>query len=613
MTRDHPAPELDAHRLLGDGTMAALLRPDSTIDWWCGPAFDDEPLLWSLLDPGGAFARYSNAVPIEVPRRAAGPLLETLVRIDGHAIDLRDGLLVLDGTPALVRLARCDDTSLDLEHELSLGGFERLARSRWDGTVAQFGPFEVHVTSNGAAHPSPSDASVLVSRMQAPAGSWASLVISLGAPVTHRPDALLEVLLDAERRRDADLDQAHLPAPHRDRCADALAVLAACTYEPTGAPVAAPTTSLPEAPGADRQFDYRASWLRDSSLALAIAAELRADRLAHPYVQFLRTIGPDALLDAPVRTIRGGDVPAERIVPGIAGWLGSTPIRVGNDAAGQVQYDALGFVVDALAAAHRHTRRLRSTDRRMVRTIADACCDEPHQPSSGIWELREPADLVCADIGRWTALDRAIRIEGHRRPRHARRWRRARRAARWRMLDALTPDGFLPQTYGGTTPDASGLLLVILGVLRPGDPRADRLVDRTTADLGTGAFLHRYPPGPDDGFDGFEGAFVPVSWWRVTALAQLGRIDDADRIANDLCATLPQLLPEEWRHGRATGNTPLLWSHMETARALTALDTDHQHRRRRRLAAAMRTRLYHLARMVASAARHGHPAVRPSR
>ena len=214
-------------------------------------------------------------------------------------------------------------------------------------------------------------------------------------------------------------------------------------------------------------------------------------------------------------------------------------------------------------------------DRQSESGAADRACRATAAPTSGIWELREAQALISADIGRWLTLDRAIWIARGWRPRARRgHWKRARGAVRERVLAALLPDGGLPQAYGGTSPDASALMAVIFGMLGPRDPRAGRLVTATLRHLEAGPFLYRYPPGGDDGFHGREGAFVPVSWWAVAALATVGRVDQASRRADDLCAALPRLMAEEVDplSGESLGNAPLVWSHAEAARALYVLD-----------------------------------------
>ena len=174
--------------------------------------------------------------------------------------------------------------------------------------------------------------------------------------------------------------------------------------------------------------------------------------------------------------------------------------------------------------------------------------------------------MVSADIGRWLALDRALRLARRHKPlvRHRRAWKKARAAARDRVLGALRPDGTLPQTYGADRIDASALLLVMFGLLPAHDPRAARLVDATVRALGSGPLLYRYPPDGADGFSPGEAPFVPASWWTVTALAVLGRpealrarrpaLHDAAHASNPRSSTRPGERPAAT--SRSCGRTP---------------------------------------------------------
>jgi hypothetical protein len=210
-----------------------------------------------------------------------------------------------------------------------------------------------------------------------------------------------------------------------------------------------------------------------------------------------------------------------------------------------------------------------------VQDLADqVAADDPDQPmkSNGIWERRTASLLVDGDIGRWLVLDRAIWITRGWRPWHPRRrWISARDIIAARILAALD-DGLLPQSYDDDplVPDASSLMAVAFGLIGRDDPRAARLVDNVIRRLGAGPFLYRYPPTGEDGFAGREGAFLPMSFLVVTALATIGRVDEAERRLDGLCAALPRLLSEEVdpQSGRLLGNTPLVWSHAELARAL---------------------------------------------
>ncbi len=589
------SPPVAAHRLLGDGEATALLRLGGEVDWWCAPHPDSPPLLWSLLDPDGAAARWRGVRQGTAPERAAGSGLTTVLHGPGGRVECLDALLRRRaGGSSLVRLVRALDGDLDLEHELALGGFDEPAAA-WDGATARAGDRVVRVL--GA--PGRLDGRWWRSRHTAPRGQWTGLCATLDPDL---PDDVAhwraEVGVDV-REDDEFLQGARLPAQGRHRVEDALRVLRQCTFTPTGAVVASPTTSLPEAPGHDRQFDYRYTWLRDASLAVSVASLLGRSDMAERYLDFVVGQTEERLVPSgPMTTLRGEQVPAEREVAGVAGWGGSLPVRVGNDAADQRQYDALGLLLEAVAVYLEQGGTLTRPVWRMVRQVADALADDGLERStSGIWELRTPADLVSADVGVWIALDRAVRIARRRRPWTRRRaWAAGRDRARARVLGALQDDGGLPQAYGddGSTPDASALMAVVFAMLDGDDPRASRLVDATLARLSAGPYLHRYPPGGDDGFSGVEGAFVPVSWWAVSALAACGRLDEARERARLLDRALPALLPEEvdpeTREG--LGNTPLVWSHMEAARAAYLLDAAELRARHGRAALALR-RVWH--------------------
>ena len=554
---------------MSNGRSAALVGPAAEIDWWCGPEIDSPPLLWSLLDPAGAAARWRGVEEIDRSTEPAGAVVRTVLRVGGVRIECRDALV----EEGVVRLVRSDDADLEVTHELAVGGFDQ-AWGPWDGPTCRLGSAVITV----AGGMSQANGRWLATTLRAPQGRWGGLVIGVDVTVVDADGNRLARRLTAlEAHSQSALERTRLPRHHPERAADALAVLEACTYRPTGSVVAAPTTSLPEAPGADRQFDYRYSWLRDASLGISVAALLGNRLGAERYLRFVVGLNSEGEAPtSPVTDVRGGPVPAEREVPGVAGWAGSQPVRVGNDAGGQVQHDALGLLLEGISVHLQTGASLDDDTWRLVRVAADRAASAGRTPTSGIWELREPRDLISADIGRWICLDRAIWIARGWRPRARRRhWKRARHEIRERVLSAIGEDGGLPQAYDGAPgADASALMAVVFGMLSRRDPRAERLVRATIDRLGAGPFLYRYQPGGDDGFSGKEGVFLPVCWWAVSALAAVGRVDEARARADELCARLPRLLAEEVdpQTGESLGNVPLLWAHAEAARAMYVLD-----------------------------------------
>ncbi len=573
------SPPIAEHRLLSDGRSHALLRPNAEIDWWCWPRVHSTPVCWSLLDENGGAARWLDVQYLDHRERPAGSVARTELRIAGARVETRDALLGCGDRAELVRLVRRRDADLELSHELRLAPFDG-ELVRWSGRRARFGHRTLWMHGGDLVRV---DAGTAHTTVRAERGRWAAIVMT-----HHEQPHTVAELLERTDAADAAEEQSHrrvrVPKQHANRARDALAVLAACTDRETGAVIAASTTSLPEVVGGDRQFDYRYTWLRDSSSAVTVAGLLGRPELARRYYEFLERLGPDGILGAPLTDADGEPVPEERALDGVAGWSGSRPVRVGNAASEQLQFDAVGMVLDALYVQLRNTRRFGGRAWTITRALADRVAEAGDEESSGIWELRKPRPLVSADIGRWLALDRALRIARYRRPwARSRAWARARDAARARVLGAFRTDGSLPQTYdpGDDAHDASALLLVVYGLLRPTDPRAERLVTTTLAALGSGPLLYRYPPDGRDGFDAGEAPFVPASWWAVTALALLGAPEALPR-ADALCVLLPALQAEQFDPVRreALGNVPMVWSHAECARALYHLDAGIQRRAR---------------------------------
>ena len=553
--------------------MAALIGPDAAVEWWCTPRLDSPPVLWRLLDDAGGAATWRDAKPVRAIGGPAGPCARTLVEVDGQPVSCWDGLVRIHGEPVLVRLVRAVRSPVELTHELTAAVFDPHATVGEHLVRAHCETGEQRAAGAGVVH----------TVLTACPDRWQAVVLQRSTvPAPPTDVARLRELLRAAA--DAAEERAHacgVVSSHRDRVETSLNVIDACTEPTTGAVVAAPTTSVPEVLGADRNFDYRYAWVRDASLAGSVAALLGRPERTHRHLGFLldRCLSCEGV-PVPVTDVAGEPVPPERELPHVAGLAGSRPVRVGNAAGEQVQLDGAGFVAEAVWVLLATGGGYRRDAYRVVVGLADHVAARPPEPSAGIWEQRERSAVTSADVGRWLLFDRALRLRRWHEPwawRRRRRWQRALDEARSRLVASLLPGGVLPLDHGGTDPDGAGLLLVVLGLLDRRDPRAHRLVDDTIEALGTGGdpstALRRYPPWVQVGFQGTESAFVPVSWWAVGALARLDRGAEAHALADRLCGAIPGLQPEmlDVEGDGSLGNTPLVWSHAEAARALYLL------------------------------------------
>lgn len=570
-------PPLGAHRLLGQGRGAALVRPNGEVDWWCPNRFEATPVLWSLLDPNGGASRWLDVELASWDGAPAGPTAHSRLRQGQNRIDTWDGLITVGTSTVLVRLVRCTD-QIELVHELRCGGFDEPLRT-WEIDVdgAGSGDLRVCILGPSDGHVLHHDQTTLHTRLQLQPGLWTGVMVSAGPMETLYIADVVAMMRDAEQDEAEYLDHVQLPRAHPSRAVDALRVMRVLTDPETGAPIASPTTSLPEDPGGQRQFDYRYSWLRDSAHAAATAALIGRSRTSATYFEFVhRLLERQSDQIVPMTETSGDPVPDEREVEGVAGWAGSVPVRVGNAASAQTQLDSLSTVLESIVVHIQCGGRMSPTIWSIVDRLADALVDAPVGPSSGIWELREPKHLVTDELARWIGLDKAIRIKRVLRPWLRRpEWVAARAAARDRVMAAIDPaTGMLPQSFEGPfVADAATLLACLNGFFPARGEQVTRLVAATISTLEEGWFLRRYHSGTDD-FDGVEGAFVPASWWAVSALAAIGDYHGAKQRADEMCSHLPPLQPEEWwvENDEALGNTPLLWSHTEAARALYNLN-----------------------------------------
>jgi GH15 family glucan-1,4-alpha-glucosidase len=406
--------------------------------------------------------------------------------------------------------------------------------------------------------------------------------VSDRGPAVLVPPSLAGVEAERDERGWRRWAEGIVTAPeHRRAVVRSLLTLRLLTYSPSGAPVAAPTTSLPELLGGERNWDCRYAWPRDASIGITAFLAAGKDREARVFLGWLLHASRLARPRLPALfTLHGQPGPAERELHGWPGYADSRPVRVGNGAADQHQLDGYGWVLDATWLLTAAGHRLDGETWRTMRGFADHIAATWEQPDAGIWERRdEPRHHVHSKLMAWLALDCAARIAQRRGGRAAARsvvWR----AARKRIAADVRANGFdddlgaYTAAYGSADLDAAVLLLPILGFEPPDSPRVVGTVDAIRDRLGAGGpLVYRYVG--DDGLPGREGAFLPCSFWLVQALAAIGRRAEAGAMFDELVALGGPLglYAEEMdpRTGEHLGNFPQALTHAALLQAAAAL------------------------------------------
>ena len=350
-------------------------------------------------------------------------------------------------------------------------------------------------------------------------------------------------------------------------------------FGPSGAMVAAPTTSLPEARDGSRNWDYRFSWVRDSAMAIRAMNLIGYPGEARGFFHFVReTIDRRGQLDLMVG-IEGNEVPEEILLEHWSGHAGAGPVRIGNAARDQKQHDITGALVDAIALHEGQGGALDLGLWRQIRVLVDQALSDSAEPDHGIWEPRaEPRHHVHSKLMTWVALDRAMGMAPlFGQAEQATRWRVQRDALRDEIMErGIDPtSGSFVSSYGGTDVDAALLLFPSYGFLDARDPHVVRTRERVVKELGEGRFLRRYHS--DDGIGTGEGAFVLCGFWLAEALALAGELDEALEVfqSHQAASNHVGLLAEEVDPvtTEPLGNFPQAFSHLGQIQAAVRLDT----------------------------------------
>jgi GH15 family glucan-1,4-alpha-glucosidase len=379
--------------------------------------------------------------------------------------------------------------------------------------------------------------------------------------------------------------QCRYDGPFRDDALRSLITLKALTYQPTGAIVAAPTTSLPEELGGERNWDYRFCWLRDGSFTLAPLVRAGYTEEAVAWRDWLlRAVAGDPRQLQLMYGIGGEHRLTELELPWLAGFEGSKPVRIGNAAAEQFQLDVygevLGVLYNAWEAGILHTQDAADPPGVHIPQVVDLVEQQWREPDEGIWEVRgQRQHFTYSKVSAWTAMDRAVKVAekaGLDVP--LERWRATRDEIHAEVCERgfdVEKNSFV-QHYGGKGLDASLLLIPVSGFLPATDPRVVGTIEAIQREICSGPFVWRYSTeGGVDGLAGSEGAFLICSFWLVAALAMMGRVDEAIEHMRELVVLRNDvgLLSEEYDPAteRVLGNFPQAFSHIGLLHALFAI------------------------------------------
>jgi len=581
--------DIESYALIGDRVTCALVGRDGSIDWLCLPRFDGSACFAALLgttDNGSWRIAPVDEAKVARCYRGDSLILETVFETAGGSVAVIDFMLPEAANITLVRLVEGRSGEVAMRGDMGLR-FDYGATIPWvtrlddhHGLCAIAGPDMVVLRSGvklrGERMRSCADFKVK-------AGQTVSFVLSHGPshlPLPPRvdPDAALKA---TEAYWDTFIGRSTYQGPYKEAVHRSVLTLKALSYAPTGGIVAAATTSLPEEIGGGRNWDYRFCWLRDATLTLFALMGAGFTGEARQWRAWLhRSIAGSAAQIQIMYGLHGERSLDEREIPWLCGYENSAPVRIGNAAAGQVQLDVFGEVLECLHQARRHGLEAAPQGWALQRNIVDYLATIWDQPDQGMWEIRGSAQhFTFSKIMAWVAIDRMIKDATHfHLSGPVEEWR----ALRTKIFDRVMSEGYDPvrntftQVFGGKELDASLLLIGQVGFLPANDTRVIGTVKAIEEDLLRDGFVLRYrTESAVDGLPPGEGAFLACTFWLVDAYAMQGRRDEAEKLFERLLGLCNDvgLLSEEYdpRARRLVGNFPQAFSHVALVAAAMTL------------------------------------------
>jgi alpha,alpha-trehalase len=597
-------PPIAEYALIADCHSCALVSLDGSIDWCAFHRLAARPVFARILDWSKAgFFRIAPLDDDYVPTRRYLPgtnVLETTFTSERGTLVLTDFFSYrvhapnegLDAHPdhQLIRIARCTAGEVPVKVKLVPRFDYGLTTPRLEvvdsGLVVVYGGADALVLQSELPF-GDAEKSATTGNRTLSAGEEAFVVLTFQLPHELTPERLTadEVMakLDATATTwKAWSDRCAYDGPYREQVVRSALVLKALTNAPTGAIVAAATTSLPEEIGGERNWDYRFSWLRDSALTLNALFALGYDREAHEYMAWLRRTTAGRAQELQIMYGVGG----ERLLPEVEltwleGYRGSRPVRIGNGAAQQFQLDVFGELLDTAWLYRKRGGEIHDVFWELLRDVADVVAERWSEPDNGIWEIRgEPRHFTYSKVMAWVAVERVIKLaelDGREAdlPRLNALRDEIRSLVEREGVDPAT--GAFTQSLGdGGKHDASNLMIPIVGFVPHDDPRARATAERIADELSADGFVYRYLADGVDGLSGEEATFAICSFWLVECLARAGETERARALFERLlgfCNDVGLLAEEIDPHGgELIGNFPQAFSHLGLIQAAIALD-----------------------------------------
>ncbi|HEX6551830.1 MAG TPA: glycoside hydrolase family 15 protein [Ktedonobacteraceae bacterium] len=617
---------INSYGVIGDCRSVVLVAPDGSVDWGCLPDFDSPAIFCRLLDAerGGYFQiaptegnipgsqrylRGSNVLQTKFSSIAGEVVLtdfmpvETLSAWLDQDIHSNTRMGEDDSFHGLVRAVECTRGEMQVtlalkitpDYAASPSAVSLVQRNK--GAVISggqqhiglsiIGAYRVSAFSLSVSHEADEMHPTLIAQMTLREGE--RLLVALGMENSAAAARQLVERTLPQRNFDAELahtlycwrswlNQSTYNGPYIEEVQRSALTLKMLTYAPTGAVVAAPTTSLPEHLGGIRNWDYRYTWLRDATFTLYALGVLGFTEEARAFINWLHRLSPSKGEDLQIMYgIRGERELAEQELPGLSGYEQSSPVLTGNHAVNQKQLDVFGEVLDLIHFYRRRDGFARFDEKlgvdgplwTMMHSLVEHVCAHWQEADRGIWEVRgESRHFVYSKAMCWVALDRGIKAaEQLDLEADLPRWRLVREQIRADILSHgyNTTIGAFTQAYDERVLDASILMLPLVGFIPADDPRmrstVDRIIEQLTDEQG---FVYRYRS--DDGLAGSEGIFTMCTFWLVDNLAMMGRVDESRSLFERLLTYAGRLglFSEEIDSGtnRALGNYPQAFTHV---------------------------------------------------